>query len=368
MVKPIEGEILNFFVEFAQDNFFHRIILTAMEKKNEQIHPDQWLKDLPIEPEIESFSAEAMISCEKCGRKSPPTRLKCLYCGAELKVSAEQSLHLKPNLRKLEDWEKGFNIILHAGKKTADLNKISEIANLLHLEKDEVQKIFNLNLSLPLARAETHTEAEVLSKRLQEFGVLSKIVSDQSLNVEKLPRRLRGLEFDEDKLILILFNADEIVQILNDNISLIVVGLSIERKIEATESMKKKDDKKILDTTEFSNDEYLIDIYHREDGIGYRIESKGFDFSCLGSEKELFAKANMPKLIEKLRQIASNAKFNKDYPQIREELGKVWDVSQRNDSSGLQRSSMGKLHRTNTTTVSNLLQFTRYSRLQWHNL
>lgn len=335
-----------------------------MEKKTEQIHPDQWLKDLPNEPEIEGFSADAMISCEKCGRKSPPTRLKCLYCGTNLNVSAEQSEHLKPSLRKLEDWEKGFNIVWHPAKNLENSGKLREIADLLHLEKDDIQKIFNTQLPLPLARAESQIEAEVLGKKLQEFSVESKIISDESLNVEKLPKRLRGIEFYEDRLILILFNADEIAEIIFEDLSLIVVGAVFERKIEATESMKKKDERKVLNSSEISNDELMIDIYRKDDSQGFRIESKGFDFSCLGSEKTLFAKENMPKLAEKLRTIAPNAKFNNDYKKIREELGKVWEVSSRNDSGGLQRGSLGKLSRTNVTSVSNLIQFTRYSRLQ----
>lgn len=339
-----------------------------MEKKTEQIHPDQWLKDLPNEPEIQGFDSESMISCEKCGRKSPPTRLKCLYCGTELKVSAEQTEHLKPALRKLEDWEKGFNIIVLPEKNLGDSAKTGEIANLLHLEKDDIQKIFSVQIPLPLARAETQIEAEVLAKKLKEFEINSQVINDESLNVEKLPKRLRGIEFHDDKLILILFNADEIAEIKFEDISLIVVGAVFERKIEATESMKKKDDKKILDSSEISNDEMLIDIYSKDDPTGYRIASKGFDFSCLGNEKALFAKENMPKLAEKLRSIAPNAKFNSDYLKIREELGKVWSVSQRTDSGGLKRSSMGKLSRTNITSISNLLQFTRYSRLQWHLL
>lgn len=339
-------------------------MLKAMEKKNEQIHPDQWLKDLPVEPEIQSFSAEAMIPCEKCGRVSPPTRLKCLYCGADLKISAEQVEHLKPSLRKLEDWEKGFNVILQSSP--INLENLTEIAGLLHLEKDEAEMIFETNLALPLARAETMTEAEILVKKLNGFGVESKIIGDESLNIEKMPRRLRGIEFYEDRLILILFNADEIAQIPYQDVNLIVTGAFFERKVEATESLKKKDEKKILGSREISTDEMLIDIYSQTDSIGYRIESKGFDFSCLGSEKSLFAKDNMPKVAEKLRAVAPNSEFVNDYLKIREELGKVWTISERNDSGGLERKGIGGLKRTNITTISNLVQFTRYSRLQWH--
>jgi hypothetical protein len=334
-----------------------------MEQKSEQIHPDQWLKDLPTEPEIQGFDPKVMIDCPKCGRKSPPTRLKCLYCGTELIVSAAQAEHLKPSLRKLEDWEKGFNLIVEPGSGFENSPRIGEMAELLHLETNDLQKILNTDLQLPLARAETNTEAEVLAGKLAGLGVRSRIISDEQLGAEKLPKRLRGIEFEGDKLYLILFNADEVVAIAQGNIRLIVVGVSFERRIEATESMKKKDERKMSGMAELSTDEVLIDLYPLDDPVGYRVESKGFDFSCLGDEKSLFAKENMPKLAEKLRAVAPRADFNNDYLRIREELSKVWTVSSRNDSGSLQRS-LGKLSRTSITTISNLRQFTKYSRLQ----
>lgn len=337
-----------------------------MEKKVKEIHPDQWLKDLSAETPIQTFGSEEMIECEKCGRKSPPTRLKCLYCGTELKVSAEQTEFIKPSLRKLEDWEKGFNLIFQPSESNSE--NFEAIANLLHLEKDSVKNILENKLPMPLARTESITEAEVLLHKLKELKVESKIISDENLNLEKLPRRLRGLEFYDDKLILILFNADEIAEIPYEEINLIVTGTYFERKIEATESLKKKDEKKILETAEISSDEILIDIYSQENSIGYRIESNGFDFSCLEKEKTLFAKENMPKLVNKLRLVAANAQFNDTYVKNRLEIGKVWTVSERNDSLGLKRQGIVGLKRTNVTTVSNLTQFTRYSRMLWQLL
>lgn len=341
-------------------------MLKVMEKKVKEIHPDQWLKDLSAETPMQTFGSEEMIACEKCGRKSPPTRLKCLYCGTELKVSAEQTEFIKPSLRKLEEWEKGFNLIFQPRESISE--RFEEIANLLHLEKDSVKNIVENKISMPLARTESKTEAEVLLHKLKELNVESKIISDENLNLEKMPRRLRGLEFYEDRLILILFNADEIAEIPYQEITFIVTGTYFERKIEATESLKKKDEKKILESAEISTDEMLIDIYSRDDSLGYRIESKGFDFSCLEKEKTLFAKENMPRLANKLRSVSPNAQFNDSYVKIRSEIGKVWTVSERNDSLGLKRQGIVGLKRTNVTTVNNLNQFTRYSRMLWQLL
>lgn len=88
----------------------------AMEKNQ----PDEWLKDLPVTAENIAFKPEEMIVCAKCARTNPPNRTKCFYCGGELEISDAQSRILKPNLRKLELWEKGFNVVFLPNPQTFD--------------------------------------------------------------------------------------------------------------------------------------------------------------------------------------------------------------------------------------------------------
>jgi len=97
--------------------------------------PDEWLKDLPVQTENIGYKPEEMIRCEKCQRTNPPTRLKCFYCASDLIVSEAQNQFLKPNLRKLEIWEKGFNVILLPNSQIFDEAKLNGAAKLLKLEK-----------------------------------------------------------------------------------------------------------------------------------------------------------------------------------------------------------------------------------------
>ncbi|HYP49521.1 MAG TPA: hypothetical protein VEQ34_01170 [Pyrinomonadaceae bacterium] len=339
-----------------------------MEKKPEQIHDDQWLKDVSIEPEIQGFRAEEMISCPKCERKSPPTRLKCFYCGAELPVTAEQAEFIKPQPRKMEVWEKGFNLIILPNAQTSDDAKTAEVAAMTRLEREDLKKIIDAQKPLPLVRADSEKEAGIIRKRLSETGFEVSVLSDEDLKIETVTRRLRGIEFGGDeKIVLILFNSDEIAEIRREDLVLIVTGAQFERRIETTEQRKKRENK-VLESTETSADELLIDIYTRGDAIGYRIVSNGFDFSCLAAEKGILARENMQKLTEKLRAFAPQAKFVGDYLQVRDHLGKVWEVEEKRTSRGLQRKSFGRFDFGNVTTINNLSQFTKYSRLQWHLL
>ena len=334
----------------------------------EKNQPNERLTDLPVQTENIHFKPEEMILCAKCQRTNPPTRLNCFYCGGEMKFSDAQSKSLKPNLRKLESWEKGFNVILLSGAASFDETKLTETSRLLKIEKEFLQRMIEVERSLPIARAESEKESEIVQTRLSEFGIKTRVVSDESLAIEKPARRLRGIEFFEDKLNLILFNQDAKIELPTEDVALIVTGAIFERKISATEKYNKKGENKILDTSETATDEILIDVFSRLDSIGYRIYARGFDFSSLAVEKELLAKNNIIKLGEKLRRFAPNVKYIDDYLLNRSLLASVWEVEQKTDSQGMKRDGVGKFNFGNVTTVSNQLQFTKYSRLQWHLL
>lgn len=326
------------------------------------------LKDLPVTAENPAFKPEEMISCAKCRRTNPPTRLACLYCGAQLELSEAQSKNIKPNLRKMEIWEKGFNLIFSPDGKSFDEANFTEIAKLLNSEREVLQKLFAAQRALPLARIESEKETEIVRERLRGLGVETIVLSDESLAVEKPQKRLRGLEFSDEKITLILFNQDEIAEIALEDLCLIVKGAIFERKVEATEKRGRKGENKILQSTETASDEFLIDVYSRKDAAGYRIFSKGFDFSCLGADKEILAKDNLKKLARKLYETAPNAKLIDDYLQIREYLTNIWEVEERIDSQGLKKGNFGRYNLGSMTTVNNSAQFTKYSRLQWYLL
>lgn len=334
-----------------------------MEKAKESIEGDHRLKNLPLQTENIAYSPDEMIECGKCARMNPPARLKCFYCAAELEISAARAANLQPGLRKLEDWEKGYNLIYQPNSPGETKPDAAEIAKIMRLEPDVWRKIVETKKNLPLARVESQKEAEIIAAKMREMDLSTFIVSDEKLSADVMPTRLRGLEFDGDRLILILFNTSEIREIRRDDLILIVSGAVFERKTESVEK-RKKGESKILDASETASDESLIDIYSRNEAGGYRITAKGFDFSSLETEKGIVAHENMQKLIEKLRGFAPNAKFDGDYRAVREVLGNVWEIENRKDAQGLKRHGFGKFDFSNVATSSNLRQFTKYSRLQ----
>lgn len=318
-------------------------------------------KDLPIQTESLAFETEQLIECEKCQRQNPPNRLNCLYCGAELDISEQHNEFIKPFERKLEIWEKGFNLIRLSNSGETDFAKAAGFTNL---ETEDLEEICKADKKLPLARFESEKAARIVQENLRKTSVETLLLSDENLAADKPNKRLRGIEFYKDEIILILFNADEIYKMPLENIALLVTGVLIEKKVESKEKRIKKGENKILESSEISSDEMLIDIYEKENAFGFRILSKGFDFSCLGAEKEILAARNMRKLSEKLREIVPTAKFSVDYAKDREFLGEIWDVGY-HSSKNLKKEGFGRLKIESSATTNNLPQFDKYSRLQW---
>ncbi|MEO6587804.1 MAG: hypothetical protein ABIP06_00630 [Pyrinomonadaceae bacterium] len=335
-----------------------------MENTEEDETVREPLKDLPVTAENIAYGFDEMIPCGKCQRNNPPNRLKCLYCGAELQFSDEQTGFIKPVLRKLEAWEKGFNLI-YVPNNTVEIDeqKIRVISRMTRLEKEVLQKLFDAKKPLPLARAESEKEAAIVKQRFAETGIETVILSDEKLAVEKPPKRLRGLEFSDEQIVLKTFNTDETIKFLSEDLTLIVTGAIFQKRIEATEKLNKKGENTLLNATETASDEKLFDIYSRQSEHGFRIEQKGFDFSSLGTEKSLLAAENIERLARKLKTAAPNAKLIEDYTQLRGVVGSVWEIAERKDSQGLVRERFGKFNLGNITTVSNLEQFTKYSRM-----
>lgn len=318
-----------------------------------------------IRTEKIAFEPEEMLACSGCGRANPPNRLKCFYCAKELEVKAGNVARIKPDLRKLESWEKGFNLISLASHHPNEI-ALAEAAKLLSHDTAEMKTIFDVGSALPLARVETEREAEILVDCLKQIGVECSIVSDEQLQPDRLPTRLRSLQFKIDKLVAVDFNTAKTVEIAKDDLALIVKGTIFQSKTESIKKLKRGGKGEILDETPTASDEIFIDIYRRDDPPGFRILPHGFDFSCLGDAKGILAVENMRSLIVALKEFASGARLVTDYNAVKAALGHVWEIEERKDHQGLRRHGFGKREMGHVASSNNINQFTRYSRLQWH--
>jgi hypothetical protein len=137
-------------------------------------------------------------------------------------------------------------------------------------------------------------------------------------------------------------------------------------RVDSLEKKRRHGKTKLIDETATSSDEQIFDLYTRDDATGFRVFQAGFDFSCLGDDKGLLASENIRLLIAELKQRAPNAKYINSYGHVRRLLDDVWKIESRKDSQGLQRSGFGKVEFGSVASTSNLMQFNKFSRLQWH--
>lgn len=338
-----------------------------MENERGKPESGERVNNIPVRSENIAFGVDEMVPCSKCGRTNPPNRLQCFYCAAELGISVVRANEVKPVFRKLEAWEKGYNVLFHPSGADPSKEEIAEIAKTVSLEAEVLEEIIKAGRTMPIARVEGEAEAAIVTETMEKYGLEASVIGDGSLAADILPKRLRGLQFAGDRIILTIFNTGETVQVETGDLALIVVGARLERKTETIEK-RKKGKNETLDETETSSDEVLIDIYTGNDPSGWRIPTRGFDFSCLGPEKGLLAVQNMRKLIERLREFAPGAIATDDYLADKDSLGHIWEVEQRRDSQGLRRSGFGKTDFGKVASSNNLGQFTKYSRLQWQLL
>jgi hypothetical protein len=314
-----------------------------------------------------AFDSEKLLSCVGCDRMNPPNRLSCLYCGRALEIDVHDAASIKTNLRKLELWERGVNVILR--EQDSDIEPDHQkLASFLSMDAADVSIIIDAGTPLPLARVASEKEADILRSGLEQFGLKCTSVKDDVLVAERPPVRLSGMAITDGQLTLNDFNTGKLRETAIADLVLIVPGNITDSKVDSLETKGIRKKAQLTDQSASIMDEALFDIYLRNDPIGFRVRMAGFDFSCLGEDKGLLAGENMQRLVNVLKVRAPHAKLVDNYRSVRQALGRVWDIESHKDSKNVERAGFGKAKFGTVESTSNLNQFTKYSRLQWHLL
>ena len=312
--------------------------------------------------EPQAFSAAQMVRCEECLRANPPTRVTCLYCLAPLPLTEDAKQLRKPVLRPPEKHQRGYNNILLPQDQVVSADVTGEVAALLKLTPEDLEKILMQMVPLPVARTASREEAELVLERLTEFGMKCMILSDDDLGLSQPVKRVRSMRFEDESLII--HPASESTVVPWTDIQLLLRGRLLETRLEITERQTRNSENELLETSEFSRDELAIDFYTAAHPFTWRINTNSFDFSCLESEKTLIAHENIGALQRLLTTKAANAYTDDSYRRVRRFLDLVWPSETETKSSGWRRERPGKLSVGMTNIKTNETQFTHYSRLR----
>jgi hypothetical protein len=319
------------------------------------------------------FAPEQMVACEECLRANPPTRPACLYCGAALPRTKQSAALWRPTLKKLEDWEQGFNVVtLARGGGVLTYGDTEEVASFLHLDAGVLKEIMAAGRAMPLARVASADEAWLIVERLRELGLNTEVFPDEVL--ARRPTRARAFEFEEGALVCRAGPEAEPRRVAWSEVVLLVTGRVMSRRVEVAERKRGLAGRsETVETRELTADEAVLDLYtssvdeHEAQGAGgagFRVLSGGFDYSCLGADKGLLAADNFKTLVAALRGRAPAALYDEEYARLRPILSDVWPSAERTESLGLRRESVRRFNTEAVTTVSNETQFTRYARLR----
>ena len=312
-----------------------------------------------------------MVRCDECLRANPPTRVNCLYCAAVLPLTETNVNLQKPALRPLEKWEHGYNNILlptqaNSPRDLADAT-LREAADLLRLRQADLAMILSSGTPLPLARAATIDEASLVQLRLSNLGFDTRIVPEMEPGAEATgPIKVRAIEIDDAGIYSFQTPETPAIRVSWSDLVLLVVGRLLVKRVELKEQKRAGAENRILDASEFVNDETVVDLYTSKQATPYRIAAKSFDFSCLGERKGLIASENILTLLNLFRAQAPHAEYDDSFNSVRKALEAVWPSEQQSESSGWCRDRPGKYSIGSVTERSNEMQFLRYSRLRYY--
>jgi hypothetical protein len=338
-----------------------------LPKDNENVPVPTWTTDEPEEPGFAPFAPDQMVRCDECLRANPPTRVNCLYCGATMPHNETTIALQKPALRPLEKWEQGYNNIVLPPVANLSATDLAEAASVLRLRADDLDRILTAGTPLPIARAATLDEAQLVQRRLGLLGIESTIMPDaEAGTAAAVTVKVRSLEIDEAGMFAYQSPEMPFTAISWSDLMLLVVGRLIFKRVELKERKGARSENSILDSSEFVTDEAVAEFYTRTQPMPYRIAANSFDFSCLGSSKGLLTGENIAKLLQLFRQHAPHIVFDDSFNSLRKVLEPVWPIEQQNESSGWRRQGPGKYSIGSVVERNNEVQFSRYSRLRHH--
>jgi hypothetical protein len=348
-----------------------KVLEDVLPKDNESVFPGL-TTDEPEVPAPLPFDPAQMVRCDECLRANPPTRVNCLYCEATLPLTEATATLQRPSLRPLEKWEQGYNNILLPSAANAAANvtdeTLREAADLLRLSPAVLTTILSAAVPLPVARAATRQEAELIERRLGSLG-LRTIIFVEALpdSAETVPLKVRSLEMNETQLFAFQTPDAAALEIPWSEVVLLVVGRIIVKRIEWQEEVARAENR-IMDTNEFTTDETVVECYASRQAGPFRIAANSFDFSCLGAKKGLVAGENLAAVISLLREHAPLAKYDDTFNSVRRALDAVWPPERQSAASGWRRERPGKYSVGSVSELSNEMQFRRYSQLRFHCL
>ena len=301
------------------------------------------------------------MNCPRCARKTPAVRALCLYCGEPLPVT---KIEAAPEQRTIDSFELAFNTVLEPVVGTATGRAESALATALKLTPADVRTFIESRKPVPLARCQSHQEAEMIAELVRTCGLSAVVVADEELCLNSDLIRATGITRTADGIQV--QHRDGALGISASEIKLLVVGRLRNTRVDFTESKAgmRSRASTVLDTAEFFSEETLLDVYTSNLGQSFRIKSDGFDYSGIVHPLSFRTEVNFGGLIDELHAIAPAAIIDQDFAESSQLYCRAWPERSRTESGGVKRKGLSYRPVSKSSVIKdNRDQFERYSRL-----
>jgi len=319
-----------------------------------------------LSPGSESPLSQAVTSCPRCQRRTPAARGECIYCGASLPLS---SIDTAPLQRNIDTGELAFNAVIQPVRSVDNDTAVDSLAFALQLELEEAQALIGSRKPVPVARSQTSQEAEMICALVRGCGFSAAVVSDQEMRLQTELLRARRLALSETE-IQVTHSAGTLLLARSD-VRLLVLGELSYKRIDYVEGLSGSRGRSagVVDSSEYSSEETVLDVYAGSLGTGFRIRSDAFDYSGLVSSLSIRSDLNFKAAITILREGLPHARVDDDFRKMGRLLERAWPRRSRNEPRGFKRTGLAFRSVAQASTLSdNRDQFERYSRLMFLSL
>jgi hypothetical protein len=304
-----------------------------------------------------------VMNCPRCARRTAAARGACIYCGETLPITR---IEAAPPQRRIDSFEHAYNTVLEPVCFQADERAEAALAAALGMDAAEARAYIASGKRVPLARSQNRQEAGMIAGLVRDCGFNAVVIPDEDFMLEReLPRARRvtaaggGIQVDA---------AGGPIAVPASEIILLAVGVLRNNRVDYTERIvgARGQAGNVLDSSEFSSDERLIDVYSAGLDRSFRIRSDAFDYSGLVSPLSFRAEVNFKAAVAKLKEVAAHATFDDDFAKVSHLLSRAWPARSRSEARGIKRKGLTYRPVAQASLISdNRDQFDRYSRLMF---
>jgi hypothetical protein len=177
--------------------------------------------------------------------------------------------------------------------------------------------------------------------------------------------RARRIAIADDEIRI--FHSGGEISLGKTEIILLVLGELRRVRVDYTEGIGggRGQSGNVLDSSEFSSEETLLDVYTTSLDRSVRIKSDAFDYSGLVSPMSFRSEMNFRAALAMLSEAAPQATVDDDFARMRRMFARAWPERTRNESRGIRRTVTFRAVAQASVMSNNRDQFDRYSRLMF---